>query len=440
MAHSPEPKFTCSRNIPHSAHATKISRGPISIAPSAPLQIEKTLGLTCPASTCIYWPAPWTGRSSTPSALSAPWRNTRSSATKVRHAYYHRNPPLSAWAPESNGFFTTGTAIAPFLPVPTPPASALWTPVHILLFVLRAPAVFFLSVFYFGILEFLPVGALVKKCVLWVVLAVPGVWWVDLQVDGVKRGRLADNQDHLPHPGTIIASSFTSPLDPLYLAGIFCPVFTKSWPGEKKVEAITLFRAICLAFSKPQLEPPPTAKLVTLKELTERYPNSIICVFPECTTTNGRGILPFSPSLLTADTGTKIYPVNLRYTPGDITTPVPGNVFNWIWKLLSKPTHCMRVRIARHVYNVSSPNSSNPEASKTSGMDKGFDTNIFDSPHLRNGIAHDFGGGAKGGSAEEQKFLDRVGEDLARLGRVKRVGLGVQEKIEFVKIWSSRRR
>lgn len=330
-----------------------------------------------------------------------------------------------------------GTAIAPFLPVPTPPAGALWTPVHITLFIVRAPAILFLSLFYFGLLEWLPVGSFVKKCVLWVVLAVPGVWWVDLRVDGVKRGTLAEKQDHYPHPKTIIASSFTSPLDPLYLAAIFCPVFTRSWPNEPRVEVITLFSAILLAFSKPQLAPSKTAKLYTLKELTAKYPDSSICVFPECTTTNGRGILPFSPSLLTAGPKTKIYPVNLRYTPGDITTPVPGNVFSWIWKLLSKPTHFMRVRVARHMYNNPSLDSPIAKVEKASATDMGFDTNIFDSPHLRNGVKH---GGEEEKQNEEQKVLDRVGEDLARLGRVKRVGLGVAEKIEFVKIWMSRRR
>lgn len=41
---------------------------------------------------------------------------------------------------------------------------------------------------------------------------------------------------------------------------------------------------------------------------------------------------------------------------------------------------------------------------------------------------------------EERKVLDRVAEDLARLGRVKRVGLGVKEKIEFVRAWTRTRR
>ncbi|CAI6337299.1 unnamed protein product [Periconia digitata] len=328
-------------------------------------------------------------------------------------------------------FRDPGTGIAPFLPIPTPAAGAIWTPVHVFLFLFRAPFVATLSLFYFVFLEFLPVANLIKRCVLWVILAIPGVWWVDLQVDGVKRGKLAEKQDHLPHAGTIIAASFVSPLDPLYIAGIFTPVFTRSWPLEKKVEVISLFGAIRLAFSKPELEPPRTAKLATLKELTEKYPNSIICVFPETTTTNGRGVLRFSPSLLTADPSTKIYAVHVKYTPGDITTPVPGTVLSWTWRLLSKPTHYMRVRIARHIFN-----STSTLTTKADVTDTGFDANIFDSPHMHNRMVN-------GNAAEEtrkEEWLETIREDFARLGRVKRTALGVQEKVEFVKIWSKRRR
>jgi hypothetical protein len=113
-------------------------------------------------------------------------------------------------------------------------------------------------------------------------------------------------------------------------------------------------------FSSPRLSPLPGAKLYTLKELTQQYPTKIICVFPETTTTNGRGILPLSPSLLSADGTTKIYPVNLRYTPQDITTPVPGGYVSWLWKLLHKPTHQMRVRIASRIYNSSTQDSPKP--------------------------------------------------------------------------------
>lgn len=307
-------------------------------------------------------------------------------------------------------------------------------PVHLLLFTLRLFPVASISLVYFLLLELLPTPTIIKKCVLWLLLAVPGVWWVDLQVDGVKRGNLSSPQakNALPKQGDIVASSFTSPLDPLYLAGIFCPVFVRSWPNERKVQVISLFSAIWLAFSQPEPGPPEGAKLVGLKELGERFPGSIICVFPESSTTNGRGILPLSPCLLTADAGTKIYPVNLRYTPGDVTTPIPGGVLNWVWKLLSKPTHQMRVRIARPVYNSASLDAPS-RAEKASGME----ANIWDSPQMRNGL---HAGEQEVLSGDGQKVLDRVGEDLARLGRVKRVGLTVAQKVEFVKIYKSRRR
>ncbi|KAK7189666.1 hypothetical protein DPSP01_012908 [Paraphaeosphaeria sporulosa] len=340
-------------------------------------------------------------------------------------------------------FRDKGTAIAPFLPIPSPPASLFWTPIHAILFAVRLFPVLSISLFYFLLLEILPIPTTLKKCVLWLLLAVPGVWWVDLQVDGVKRGRLSDKQaaGALPSAGDVVASSFTSPLDPLYLAGIFHPVFVRTWPAEKGVQVITLWGAICMAFSRPQIAPPPGTKLVQLSELSKRYPDSIICVFPESTTTNGRGILPLSPALLTLDPTSKIYPVNLRYTPGDITTPVPGAAANWVWKLLSKPTHQMRVRIARPLYNSTSIDTPRSEKANASAVDKnmGYETNIWDSPGLRNGLHAGWEGKAKG-EEDGQKVLDRVGEDLARLGRVKRVGLGLKEKVEFVKVWKSRRR
>lgn len=42
-------------------------------------------------------------------------------------------------------------------------------------------------------------------------------------------------------------------------------------------------------------------------------------------------------------------------------------------------------------------------------------------------------------SPDERRVLDKVGEALARLGRNKRVGLGVKEKQEFVKAWNKSR-
>jgi hypothetical protein len=42
-------------------------------------------------------------------------------------------------------------------------------------------------------------------------------------------------------------------------------------------------------------------------------------------------------------------------------------------------------------------------------------------------------------AGSDKKLLDRVADDLARLGRAKRVGLGVESKIAFVKVWKKTR-
>lgn len=49
-------------------------------------------------------------------------------------------------------------------------------------------------------------------------------------------------------------------------------------------------------------------------------------------------------------------------------------------------------------------------------------------------------GGSEEVNVEEQKVLDRVGEALARLGRVKRVGLTLKDKAAFVGSWTKKRR
>jgi len=104
----------------------------------------------------------------------------------------------------------------------------------------------------------------------------------------------------------------------------------------------------------------------------------------------------------------------------------------------------MRVRIATKTYNTStSSSSSSPAKARASG----YDTNIFDQPAFKesssdDGAMHVDAGGYSDGevSVEEQGVLDRVGEDLARLGRVKRVGLGVGDKVRFLGVWGSRKR
>jgi hypothetical protein len=183
---------------------------------------------------------------------------------------------------------------------------------------------------------------------------------------------------------------------------------------------------------------------VTLSQLLKDNPDSAIVVLPECTSTNGRGILPFSPSLLTAPAKTKIFPVSLRYTPPDITTPVPGAYLSFLWNLCSRPTHYIRVRIADAVYNTASPELKQNGVRSPFSKPNSYETNFFDGMQLGDSLSSaetlvsDADGEAL--TSEERKILDRVADDLARLGRVKRVGLGVKEKEDFVKVWKKTRK
>lgn len=194
-------------------------------------------------------------------------------------------------------------------------------------------------------------------------------------------------------------------------------MFTASYPNTRKVELLSLFQAILRALSQPQVQPPVDARLVELSDLIARYPNRPIAVFPECTTTNGRGILPLSPSIV-ADlpARTKIFPISVRYTPADITTPVPASYCTFLWNLLSRPTHFIRVRVAEAVESV---DKSSPSTPLDMASGDGDSTEL---------------------TKDERAVIDRVGEALARLGRVKRVGLGVREKQEFVRLWNKTRR
>lgn len=164
--------------------------------------------------------------------------------------------------------------------------------------------------------------------------------------------------------------------------------------------------------------------MVDVSALLERYPNHPVVVFPECTTTNSRGVLPLSPSLLDVPPQTKIFPVSLRYTPVDVVTPLPGCYVSFLWTLLSRPTHGIRVRIAESV-------SGGGDGEMKTTRKSVYDT---DGPGY-NGVSGD-----ADVTAAEKGRLDQVGESLARLGRVKRVGLGVKEKGDFIRMWSKTRR
>ncbi|KAF8455369.1 hypothetical protein BGX38DRAFT_1249175 [Terfezia claveryi] len=330
-----------------------------------------------------------------------------------------------------------GTQIAPFLEISSPRTFAQ-LPLSITLLCLRLPFFLFLFIAYFGVLQWLPIGSLVRKACLWMILLVSGVWWVDLQVEGVKKGSLSKQSKKLPRAGTVIVSSFTSPIDILYLAAVFDPIFTTSYPNTREIERLSLLPAIIRSLSPPLSQPPPGTKLITLPRLLAENPNRSIALFPECTPTNGRGILRFSPSLDSTPEDTPIFPISIRYTPADVTTPVPGwsTAGKFVWRLLSGGTHCVRVRIAGEIYNQPGGGEKPTyDGIEDEGYGEEVDENGYGSgsgPELKRRA------GGVGGEEKEKPqstLCVKGGEALARIGRVKRLNLGVKEKVEFVQAW-----
>lgn len=87
----------------------------------------------------------------------------------------------------AKNYISTGTQIAPFLPIKV--TSSVFQNIYgVLLFLFRLPFFLCLSISYFLVFQWLPIGSLVRKAWLWSILLSLGVWWVDLQVEGVKKG------------------------------------------------------------------------------------------------------------------------------------------------------------------------------------------------------------------------------------------------------------
>ena len=130
----------------------------------------------------------------------------------------------------------------------------------------------------------------------------------------------------------------------------------------------------------------------------------------------------------------EIFPVSLRYSPADVTTPVPGTYGYTLFALLARPTHCIRVRIGEVLRNNSSDDGRGEEFAGDS------------SDTVTDGLNGGGGGGGGGGRGEKEgmdkqsRLSERGAEALARIARSKRLNLGVKEKMAFVEAWSRNKR
>ncbi|KAF9328980.1 hypothetical protein BG006_007917 [Podila minutissima] len=150
-----------------------------------------------------------------------------------------------------------------------------------------------------------PIAGLVKLALVAVVGAVylilESIGLVLTEVVTLKRGRAASNKAQSGSrrvSGQIIISNWSSYIDILYLAFRYDPVFTQIYSETLTVRQVSLWQALWLSGSYPELAPAAGVETLSLMEFTKAMHKKgagPVVVFPEGTTTNNRAILKFVP-------------------------------------------------------------------------------------------------------------------------------------------------
>lgn len=258
----------------------------------------------------------------------------------------------------------------------------------------------------------------------------------------------------LPGPGDVIAAAWTSPLDALVLAAAFDPTLAIAWPdgpeGGKLVAPTSPLAAAAYALCAPETSPSSSTGthpdgLVSLAGLAADSGTQAraAALFPECTPSNGRAVLALaaSPALAALRRGSRVYPARVCYDSHadecGLATPVPvlaGGVrvlVRFLWTLLGRPMRAVRVRVGDAV-EVGVGGASSGESGPTTAATA---TATAKTSATTTGAAVSQRGPAAGADGT----AGRVAEGLARLGRVRRVGLGVSDKQAFARAWAGQR-
>ncbi|KAK9240474.1 hypothetical protein V1525DRAFT_395073 [Lipomyces kononenkoae] len=302
-----------------------------------------------------------------------------------------------------------GTGIAPFLPHPSStfettrlvsspaPVRLANTILAVFSCIVKIPLALTLALLHFAIISQLVPSYPIRKASARILLTILGVWYWNVSIEGARSG-WRKNVSSDPKAGDIIFSNFLSPLDALVYSAVVDPVFViPTYTGVIKV--YTLFEAVMSALSLPtaaQLSTVPTLAEIQAKALEKQ---KVVVVFNEATPTNGRALLPpaikhFPDASLITDK-CRIFPSLIRYSPADITTPIPPmSVVSYLCRIVCRwKAWGVRVRIAKPL-----------EVSASDIVNSAFD-------------------------------------EICRIGRIKRVGedLSAVSKLDFVKAWTKGR-
>lgn len=222
------------------------------------------------------------------------------------------------------------TGIAPFLPVTKIKETSLTQAVKIILGVLKLPFVLALLLLHGSIFQWTPV----RRQFLSIILLFIGVSTsINSEEQKRNRSKKGSTKDYLPRPKTVVLSNFLSPLDGLVYSSLLDPLFAIPTDKSDNFVVCSAFSLFFRALSLPsEAEKDPGKTLQELFESAESQ-SKVLIIFPEGTTSNGRGLLPFNNEIRfeTLPSQAKIFPTALKYDPPEISSPLPTNSVSWFF-------------------------------------------------------------------------------------------------------------
>ncbi|CAG8436913.1 10110_t:CDS:2 [Scutellospora calospora] len=226
------------------------------------------------------------------------------------------------------------------------------------------------------------------------------------EISGVKRG-------------DVIICNWTSYVEVLYLAFRFDPIFTQIYPSTNTLRPISLWTALKLAGSYPEVAPPSSVKTYSLQELVNDATINNwgpIIIFPEGTTSNGRALLKFVPifkglSLPIKDFSIHVLSIRYEYENFSPTYTV-GNKFWHFIRLCSQYYNVLHIKILAPEESLSSPNFAVPAARSS----------VLPSPSI----------------TQDDVVGSHILNLMGQLGRMRKTNLGMEDKKAFLDFYWER--
>ncbi|KAM5534318.1 hypothetical protein V8D89_012046 [Ganoderma adspersum] len=376
-----------------------------------------------------------------------------------------------------SAFRDPGTGIQPFLR-PVPPSgfealSSVLAPVGYALGAVKILALLGLAVVYFVLVEgvclvFYPIRPLHRAITRLftamlsrLALLFVGLYWIPVEVVARKRGRNAPrNETWRPRAGDLIVSNWASWVELLWLAFRFNPTFIlpvvdtldippppekptplsrtpgrRTGTGSAAISSPTartptrrtpihgfrrvgLLRMLASTAHLPLVSGAASAPPETLEQIRSTAGAPVV-VFPECTTSNGRALLRFADVFGDVKLPVmkyKVFVMCVRYDPPTAFAPTPShsipsrfaNPLPHVFELASAlAPHAMSIRLL------------SPSESPSSGS-------FLLSEFLAGGTYTD-------------ELAECCAALMAQIGRVKRVGLGWEDKAAFLNLYKGKR-